>query len=85
MKIKVYSTPTCPYCIELKSFFKRNNVKFVDIDVSKDHEAVSYIISKTGNKGVPQIEMIDKNKSVQYFVGFDDGIKQNLKKLLKLV
>ena len=35
-KIKVYSTPTCPYCQMSKQFLKDNNVTFEDIDVSRD-------------------------------------------------
>ena len=83
MRVKVYSTLGCPYCIELKDFLKRFNVKYVDIDVSKDEEAARYIISKTGNKGVPQIELI--GDKTEYILGFDEDIKKRLKKLLKLV
>ena len=35
-KVKVYSTPTCPYCNMAKDFLKQNKVSFEEVDVSKD-------------------------------------------------
>ena len=36
--IKVYSTPTCPWCIMVKKYFDSKNMKFEDIDVSADRD-----------------------------------------------
>ena len=36
--VKVYSTPTCPYCTMAKDFLKEHKIEFEDIDVSKDEE-----------------------------------------------
>ena len=33
MKITVYSTRTCPYCFELKDWFKENKIKFSEISI----------------------------------------------------
>lgn len=65
-KIKIYSTPICPYCIALKDFLKEKNVIFEEIDVSQDKKAAEQIIEKTGQMGVPVIE-IDN----EIIVGFD--------------
>jgi glutaredoxin 3 len=35
-KVKVYGTPTCPYCVRLKQFLKDNKINFENIDVSSD-------------------------------------------------
>ena len=59
-KIKVYSTPTCPYCVMVKDFLKEKNVEFEDIDVAADQEAANEMISKSGQMGVPQIEINGK-------------------------
>jgi glutaredoxin 3 len=76
VNIKVYSTPTCPYCIMAKDFLKENKIKFQDIDVSKDHKAADDMVKKTGQYGVPVIDIDGK-----YIIGFD---KEALKKALKL-
>jgi len=43
-KIKVYSTPTCPYCHMVKEFLKKKSVKFEDIDVSKSTQAADEMV-----------------------------------------
>jgi len=65
-EIKVYSTPTCPYCHMLKDFLKEKGIKFEDIDVAADEKQAQEMISKSGQMGVPQIEINGK-----MIVGFD--------------
>lgn len=57
MKIKVYSTPTCPYCHLAKEFLKEMNIEFEDIDVSQNEEAAQEMIEKSGQMGVPVIDI----------------------------
>ena len=74
-KVIVYSTPTCHYCHSAKDFFKENNVPFEDIDVSKDQKAAEDMIEKSGQMGVPVIEI-----GGQIIVGFNkDAVKKALK------
>ncbi len=74
--VKVYSTPTCPYCHMVKEFLKKKNVDFEDIDVSKNQKAAHEMIHKSGQMGVPQIEIDDK-----IIVGFDKAaLEKELKK-----
>lgn len=75
-KVIVYSTPTCPYCHAAKDFLKANNVEFKDIDVSKDQKAAGEMIEKSGQMGVPVLEI-----GGQVIIGFD---KEKIKKALKL-
>ncbi len=56
-RVAVYSTPACPWCHIAKEFLKENNVKFEDIDVSQDREAAMEMIEKSGQRGVPVIEI----------------------------
>jgi len=73
--IKVYSTPTCPYCVTLKKFLKEKAIEFVDVDVSQDEKELNEMISKSGQMGVP---VVDINGEI--VVGFDrDRICQLLK------
>jgi glutaredoxin-like YruB-family protein len=73
-KVKVYSTPTCVYCVTLKEFFKEKGVEFEDVDVSLNEEAAREMIMKTGQMGVPVVEIGE-----EVIVGFDrDKIIQAL-------
>jgi glutaredoxin-like YruB-family protein len=65
-KVKVYSTPTCPYCKIAKSFLQENKIEFEDIDVSVNQAAAQEMISKSGQMGVPVIDI-----DGQIIVGFD--------------
>jgi glutaredoxin-like YruB-family protein len=66
-KVLVYSTPTCPHCVALKEYLKEHNVKYTDIDVSQDREALDEMVEKSGQMGVPVIIIDDKT----VIVGFD--------------
>lgn len=73
-KVTVYSTSTCPFCIRAKQFLKDNNIVFEEIDVSSDQEKAQEMIKKSGQMGVPVIE-IDGD----IIVGFDkEKIKESL-------
>jgi len=74
--IKVYSTPTCPYCVTLKEFLKKHNVEFEDIDVSKDEKARDEMVEKSGQMGVPVVDI-----DGQIVIGFD---REKIKDLLKI-
>lgn len=56
-KVIIYSTPTCPYCIYAKEFFKEKGVAFEDVDVSKDHVRATEMVNKSGQMGVPVIDI----------------------------
>jgi len=76
MGVKVYSTPTCPWCAKAKEFLKVHKVSFTNVDVSTNKKAAQEMIKKSGQMGVPVIDV-----NGQIVVGFDEG---KLKKLLKL-
>ena len=76
MGVKVYSTPTCPYCRMAKDFLKQNKIPFEDIDVSVDKKLVNEMFERSGQLGVP---VIDVNGKV--IVGFD---REALSKELKI-
>lgn len=56
-KIKVYSTPTCPYCTRAKQYLKDNNIDFENIDVSSNQDAAQEMINKSGQMGVPVLDI----------------------------
>lgn len=55
--VKVYSTPTCPWCIRTKQFLKDNNIIFEDIDVGADEKAAEEMVQKSGQMGVPVLDI----------------------------
>jgi len=75
-KVKVFSTPACPYCVTLKEFLKERNIEFEDIDVSQDKKASDEMIEKSGQMGVPVVEI-----DGEIVIGFD---KEKISKLLNI-
>ena len=76
MDVKVYSTPVCPWCVRVKDFLKEHNVDFEDINVAADRQAAMEMVQKSGQMGVPVVEI-----DGQIIVGFD---KERIKKALNI-
>ena len=53
----IYSTPTCHFCHQAKEFLTAKNVKFIDYNVATDLERRKEMIEKTGQMGVPVIDV----------------------------
>lgn len=75
-KVNIYSTPACPYCVRVKQFLKENAVIFEDIDVSMNQEAAQEMIKRSGQMGVPVIDI-----DGEIIVGFD---KEKIKRAIGL-
>jgi len=67
-KVKIYSTPTCPYCLGAKQFLRNNSIEFEDIDVSSNQAAAQEMIQKSGQMGVPVLDI-----EGEIIKGFDKG------------
>jgi glutaredoxin 3 len=66
MDVKIYTTPTCGYCHQVKNFLSQSGVKFDEYDVSRDQAAAQEMIEVSGQMGVPVIVVDD-----EVIVGFD--------------
>ncbi len=76
MKVKVYSTSTCPWCIKAKEFFKEKGVEVEEVDVGANQEAAQEMMEKSGQMGVPVMDINGK-----IIVGFDQAaIEEAMKK-----
>jgi glutaredoxin 3 len=76
-KIIVYSTPSCPYCSLVKDYLRERDVEFKEKDVSQDRVAARQMIEKSGEMGVPQIDI---NGTI--IVGFNRAaIDQELRRI----
>ncbi|MBD3271909.1 MAG: NrdH-redoxin [Elusimicrobia bacterium] len=73
--VKVYSTPTCPYCNRAKEFLNDNKIQFESFDVSSDQSKAEEMVEKSGQMGVPVLDIEGK-----IIVGFD---KQAIQDALK--
>jgi len=74
--VKIYSTSTCPYCIRTKQFLRDNNIVFEDIDVSNNQLAAEEMVQKSGQMGVPVLDI-----DGEIIIGFD---KERIKTVLGL-
>jgi len=64
--IKIYSTPTCPWCKKAKTYLEEKKIPYESIDVSANEAAQKEMIEKSGQLGVPVLD-IDGN----IVIGFD--------------
>lgn len=58
--IKIYTTPTCAFCKQAKDYFKSKGLEYAEYDVSKDMEKQKEMIEKTGQFGVPVLDINGK-------------------------
>ncbi|MEM3421217.1 MAG: glutaredoxin family protein [Candidatus Hadarchaeum sp.] len=73
-EVKIYTTPTCPYCIMAKNFLRENGIEFVEKNVASDRAAAVEMVEKSGQMGVP---VLDINGEI--IVGFNrEAIKRAL-------
>jgi len=56
VKIEIYTTPFCPYCVRAKALLKRKGVDFEEIDVTMVPGAREEMLERSGGRRtVPQI------------------------------
>lgn len=67
-RVRVFTTPACPYCFTLKELLKEKNIAFEDIDVSQNKKARKEMEKKTGKLEVPVVDI-----GGEFMVGFDKG------------
>lgn len=72
-KVIVYSTTTCPYCVYTKDYFKQKGISFEDKNVGEDRSAAQEMILKSGQMGVP---VIDINGEI--IIGFRPDVFEEL-------
>jgi glutaredoxin 3 len=75
MNVIVYSTNTCPFCTMAKDWLKQQGVEFEDVNVGTDQERAKEMMDKSGQMGVPVIDV-----DGEIIIGFD---KPKLESALK--
>lgn len=65
-EVTVYTTPTCPWCVKLKSYLDEKGIPFQEVNVAMDASAARQLIDVSGQRSVPVTTVGD-----QVIVGFD--------------
>ncbi len=65
-RVLVFTTPTCAWCTRAKAYLREQRVPFREIDVSRDPAAARDLVRRTGQMGVPVVEIDGRP-----IVGFD--------------
>ena len=65
-KVIMFTTPTCSFCTSAKRYFREKNIRFKEVDVSRDQKAALDMQRRAGTTGVPVI--LINNRPI---VGFD--------------
>ena len=66
MAVRMYTTPNCSYCHQLKRYLRDRQVKFVEYDISRDERKAAEVAARSRQNGVP---VLDYNGTV--VIGFD--------------
>jgi len=65
-EVIIYTTPTCSWCQATKDYLRAREVDFEEVDVSVDQDRVQELVEKSGQYGVPVLEI-----DGEMIVGFD--------------
>ncbi|MGC8474406.1 MAG: glutaredoxin family protein [Candidatus Dormibacteria bacterium] len=65
-RVLVFTTPTCPWCQRAKQYLRQQRVPYREVDVSRDAAAARDLVRRTGQMGVPVVEIDGRP-----IVGFD--------------
>lgn len=74
--VTVYSAEWCPWCRMAKKWLDQHKIKYKNIDIDKDPQVAEELIKKSGQTGIPVIDIDGK-----IVIGFNEPA---LRKLLKV-
>jgi glutaredoxin 3 len=67
IKVQMYTTAICPYCVRAKRLLERKGVEYEEIRIDGDHEQMRVMMERSRRHTVPQIFIGDLHVG-----GFDD-------------
>ena len=71
MKITIYSTTKCPYCVMLKRWLDEKGIKYDNYFVDKNPYAAQMMVSQSGQMGVPFSTIEHDDGTIDKILGFD--------------
>lgn len=76
MNVHIYTTSSCPWCAVAKNYFNSKGIQYTEYNVQEDHEKAMEMVKKSGQRGVPVIDIDNR-----IIVGFDqEAIDELLEK-----
>ncbi|BCD68612.1 glutaredoxin domain-containing protein [Nitratiruptor sp. YY09-18] len=66
-RVVLFTSPGCVWCTRAKQFFRKNNIRFKEIDISKDQKAAQDCV-RHGCRGVPVVLV-----GSRWICGFDQA------------
>ena len=66
LAVKIYTTSRCKFCVMAKDYFNEHGIDYEEINVESSEKARQDAISKSGQRGVPVIDVDGK-----IIIGFD--------------
>jgi len=69
-EVTIYTTPGCKFCKKTKRFLKSNGIEYNEYNVAEDKEARDQMMEKSGQKGVPVVDIEGYDEII---VGFEKG------------
>jgi glutaredoxin-like YruB-family protein len=64
--VTIYTSPTCSWCQATKEYLYAREIDFEEVDVSEDMRRAMEMVEKSGQQGVPVVEI-----DGEIVVGFD--------------
>ena len=65
-EITIYTTDSCSWCQTTKEYLHAREIDFEEVDVSADRQRAMELVEKSGQQGVPVIDI-----DGEIIVGFD--------------
>lgn len=81
MKVTVYTTATCPYCMMVKRWLTSKSVTYTDVRVDTDHTAAQKMVELSGQMGVPFTTIEKDDGTIEKVLGFNPA---HLSRLLEV-
>ncbi len=66
-RVVLFTSPGCVWCTRAKQYFRKNNIRFKEIDISKDQKAAQDCL-RHGCRGVPVVLV-----GSRWICGFDQA------------
>ena len=56
-RVIIFTTPTCTYCRHAKQYMRERGIRFREVDVSRDPVAARDMVRRSGQQGVPVLDI----------------------------
>lgn len=78
MKITVYSTKTCPYCVKVKQWLTSHGMEFNDLYIDADKVAMQQMVEHSGQMSVPYTIVETDDGAEHGVIGYDEARLKDL-------